>query len=525
MDTSIRYSCVVDDTPGIWSSIGPWLLTAIGLGRISPGALVVQHVCPLREDVAELCARLGVTTHPLEPFDARTPHSNKIGQLGYDFGAAERIVLMDVDMVFTRPLPVDALEAAVAGKLVDAPNPPLPVLRAIFREAKLSLPKVLAAPGVQQSGMQPFETALGNFNGGLYVIDARHRVALHRAWSKWAHWLLERIELMDRWSVHVDQVSFCLAVAELNLDAQVLGAQWNFPTHLPGYPADAEPWVLHHHCRMDAHLLLEKCDAPLAAQAIERVNAHLKSVYRDDFSNRTFWEHRYAHHPELGSGVGSRNETLALKRKLFAAIVPNDVSILDWGCGDIEVIREFPWTDYRGVDLSDQALRLAAAKRPDWKFSRPEEFLVQDGAKRDLVICLDVLIHQPNPQAYQQVLDQLLELAGTGALISGYDAAPGHASHITYFHEPLRETLLHDPRVASLIPIANYRDTQLYFVEVRRPTASPAGLPVHQTGQDAAMREAHRILAGSRKPAPEAKTAFRGVRRAMEFMHATTRGD
>jgi len=499
LNDSTSYSCVVDDTPGIWSGITPWLLTATGLGQVPPKNIVVQHVCQLREDVAQLCLRLGIMTRAIERFDPRSPHSNKIEQLSYDFSNANRIVLTDVDMAFTGPLPVNSVRAAVAGKLVDGPNPPLPVLQAIFEEAFVPLPRVTRTLGVRDGQTMTFETVLGNYNGGLYVIDASHRADLHREWSKWAIWLLDRVELMGRWQVHVDQVAFCLAVAELKLDTQVLEAHWNFPTHLYGYPAESEPLVIHHHGRLDNHILLQDVQSPFAKQAIKRTNAYLRSAYRDNFSNRTFWEHRYTFHPELGSGAGSRNDTLKLKREILAAAVPNHVSILDWGCGDLEVVRDFNWHNYCGIDLSDKALRIAAAKRADWKFLRPERFLAEDGSKRDLVICLDVLIHQHSRQAYLAVVDQLLELSAAVALISGYDAEPGLASNITYFHEPLKETLLRDPRIARLIPISIYRDTQLYFVEINSEHNIHSLKNTTELDKDQATREMHRILSVASK--------------------------
>jgi hypothetical protein len=152
IDTPARYSCIVDDVPGIWSSLAPWLLSALSLGQVAPADLIVHHACPLREDMARLCERLGVAARPVPAFDARSPHCNKIRQLDWDFGGAGRIVLMDVDTVFAAPLPLERVRAAVAGKAVDLPNPSLEVLERVFRAAGLPLPPVIRATGSEAGG-------------------------------------------------------------------------------------------------------------------------------------------------------------------------------------------------------------------------------------------------------------------------------------------------------------------------------------------------------------------------------------
>ena len=102
--SDVAWSCVVDDTPEIWSSIVPWLATAIGLAGIKPALIHIHHVCSLRREVADLCRELEVNTHAIEPFDPRYPHTNKIRQCTTDFMGVRRVVLTDVDVAFAKPL-------------------------------------------------------------------------------------------------------------------------------------------------------------------------------------------------------------------------------------------------------------------------------------------------------------------------------------------------------------------------------------------------------------------------------------
>jgi len=465
--SKVAWSCVVDDTPQIWSSITPWLATAIELAGIDPARVYVHHACDLRPEIAALCASLGVNTIAVAPFDARSPHCNKIRQCESGFGDAGRVVLTDVDIAFAGRLPLEQVKGAVAGKLVDGPNPPIEILERIFDEAGLSRPKVCSnVCWRSQQGWLDFDSLLGNFNGGLYVVDAARLPGLGARWAHWARWLLDRLPLLGRWSVHVDQVAFCLALAESGLETDVLADAWNFPAHLPAPPGKGEPIVLHHHGRLDAHMRLLPVAEPRVRPAIERVNRAIERFQRRYFDNRSFWNHRYAHHPELGSGLGSRGDALQLKQDLLARLLPaqDGVSVLDWGCGDLEVVRGFPWRDYVGVDISTEALRMAREKRPDWSFATPAAFEAGNGQCRDIVLCLDVLIHQPTHAEYAALVRKLVALARRGALVAGFNRDPGIRSHITYFHEPLGETLAALPGVSAVVPLVEYRDTTLFFV-------------------------------------------------------------
>jgi SAM-dependent methyltransferase len=476
--SKVAWSCVVDDTPQIWSSITPWLATAIELAGIDPARIHVHHACDLRPEIAELCASLGVNTIAVAPFDARSPHCNKIRQCESDFADADRVVLTVVDIAFASRPPLEQIKGAVAGKLVDCPNPPIEILDRIFVEAGMSRPR--ACSNVcwrSQQGWASFDSLPGNFNGGLYVVDAVRIPALGARWAYWARWLLDRLPLLGQWRVHVDQVSFCLALAESGLETDVLSDAWNFPVHLPTPPGgEDEPIVLHHHGRLDAHMRLLPVAEPRARPAIERVNRAIERFQRRNFDNRSFWNHRYAHHPELGSGLGSRGDVLQLKQDLLADLMPAHVglSVLDWGCGDLEVVRSFPWRDYVGVDISTEALRMAKEKRPDWLFATPAAFDAIDGQCRDVVLCLDVLIHQPTHAEYSALVRKLVALARRGVLVAGFDRDPGIRSHITYFHEPLGETLAALPGVSAVVPLVEYRDTTLFFVAIGADGADAA---------------------------------------------------
>jgi hypothetical protein len=64
------------------------------------------------------------------------------------------------------------------------------------------------------------------------VAPSRRANELARRWKKWALWLVENRNLLERWAVHVDQVAFALALEELGEDVEFLPPQVNAILHL-----------------------------------------------------------------------------------------------------------------------------------------------------------------------------------------------------------------------------------------------------------------------------------------------------
>jgi hypothetical protein len=282
--SDVAWSCVLDDTPHIWASVVPWLATATGLAQIAPSQIYVHHVCMLPPRMAELCEALKVHTRKIEPFDHRYPHTNKIRQCATTFSELRRVVLTDVDVVFTGVLPIDEIQEPVAGKLVDGPNPPMRILEKIFSTSGVRPPRTCTKDYVNRESIRvEFHTLLGNYNGGLYVIDHAQLKEIGEAWSFWARWLIANIGLLARWSGHVDQVSFCLAVSQLQIDAGVLADKWNFPLHRRLSADVAEPLIMHHHALLDDRQRIRKTPGRYTRKAIARVNDAIEDFQRKHF--------------------------------------------------------------------------------------------------------------------------------------------------------------------------------------------------------------------------------------------------
>ena len=237
---------------------------------------------------------------------------------------------------------------------------------------------------------------------------------------------------------------------------------------------DREPLVVHYHGRITGAGLLEASGHALVDRAIGRANRAIEATFRQGgFVNEIFWDTRYALDPELGSGLGSRSELRELKAALLQGFVDavGVTSMLDLGCGDIETTRELRVPDYVGVDTSAEALAIASAKRPDWRFT--DAIPADRRRPTDLVTCLDVLIHQPDRASYRALLSAALDATDDWVIVSGYERPPRSRSAIVFFHEPLGESVLDLAPEASIIELAEYRDTTMLAVRPRDPRAHP----------------------------------------------------
>ena len=167
---------------------------------------------------------------------------------------------------------------------------------------------------------------------------------------------------------------------------------------------------------------------------------------------------------ELGSGVGSRGENLLYKRSLLQTLgIEQSPSILDVGCGDLEVIKTLKLYNYNGINVSPQAIALARNKRPDLNFV----LLKHDNHKHvpaaDLVICLEVLIHQQNQKDYQNLISFLVQKTANKLVVSGYTKEQSHhnTNHMVNFHESLLDSLSKTQKFSSIEVVGQHSDVQI----------------------------------------------------------------
>ena len=443
------YSCVVDQNARSPHQAFIWVSSLLGYGGQQPESLVVHIVRDCHPNYKELFDSMGVRTVIVEPFDPGPHHANKLIQLESEAArSADYVVICDCDLAFCDDISPHIAGDAIGATVSNDTSLPLNDWRRIFDDANLPF-------GTLKAG-----TVYGS--GGLLVLPQKIAEDLRSVWPKWYQWLLDRSS--GSFTRFAEQVSFVLSLAELGLIVDRLDREDSFLIHLPlASPTlgKGRPKVVHYHEHLNESGFLLPTRMPSVDAQINRINDLIATSRRQSFDNFTFWEFRYALHPSLGSGVGSRGGNLSIKRDILKAQLKalRPDSVLDVGCGDLEVMKDLTISNYTGIDVSPSAIELAKKKRPDWEF-RWGDILKLDLDPKDLVINLDVVIHQPTREIYEAFCEKLLSLSRKFLIVAGYDRPPRYASEITFYYEPLSETLTRLARGRVEI-VGSYRDTTI----------------------------------------------------------------
>jgi len=137
-------------------------------------------------------------------------------------------------------------------------------------------------------------------------------------------------------------------------------------------------------------------------------------------------------------------------------------SVVDVGCGDLEFVRNLSFADYLGLDLSEQAIATAQAKRPEWSFRHGRIDTINE-ASFDFVLCMDVLIHQPNRASAEALVDDLLRVARKGILLSIHSEKQTD-SNISFNTFAIKSYLQDNADTYAVISLGKFRDTEILAI-------------------------------------------------------------
>ncbi len=461
--TGLRFSCVVDNSPLFRMQALNWVWTILGGGLTHPEGIVVYLVQGNDRDFQLILEKLGVTVRRIERFGTGdAAFCNKLLQLDYtSLQDIDCVVMCDADIAFAGDIRPWVTTTHVRAKVVDFTNPRLEALERLYAATGLT-----ADPRIVEASFDRGPTFGTNCNGGLYMIPTQWLETLTGAWVKWARFALERGDILGDRRKNADQIGFCFAMLELGFPFDPLPEALNFPTHLSieSYSlfSEVDPLVLHYHKRLDKSGFLLPLALPHANSAIDRVNRVIADHRHRQFDNRTFWDYRYAYHSALGSGIGSRGDSLTYKRCVVQQTVEskNPSSILDIGCGDQSVTEGIPDDRYTGIDLSPVVIEQARKRYPERHYINGD-FLEQSLPQYALTLCFDVVIHLDNIDRYREFVRRVVSSTSEYGIIAGYEAPPELSSEITFFHEPLSETL-RKTGALNLCNLGRYRDTDIW---------------------------------------------------------------
>jgi SAM-dependent methyltransferase len=193
-----------------------------------------------------------------------------------------------------------------------------------------------------------------------------------------------------------------------------------------------------------------------------------------DFDNGAYWDRRYKENPSLGSGIGSRGQNLLHKRKVIESFLQATApkSVLDIGCGDHEVFRSIEYLPgYTGIDVSTVAINNNIRNFPNRRFECLDFVSCTDvqRLRSDVILCLEVLIHQHRWELYDGLVKNLVASASRGGLVSAYmfDPRPDISSDIIAWHEPITDTLYRAGAKSAVVEARSLESDCLAFVSFR----------------------------------------------------------
>jgi Methyltransferase domain len=403
---------VVDEHPRFHLDALRWFASLTKLAGVSPTDLVVHVVGTGSSEVLDYLRSQGVTVCRVEGFDPRSPHCNKIaGALRLADQVIDGMaVLCDTDVALLEdPRPMSLEPGAIAGKIVDAPVPPLDVLLTIFAASGLPVP-----PKVQLPWGQDEWTLSGNNNGGLYLVPGPLLATVATAWAHWAGWLLDRADLLEEWAVYVDQVSMALALASEGIASAPLDVRWNTPTHDPTrIRADAsEPAGIHYHQEVDRRGRIRMCGSASIDRSIGAANRAIDEVWQQasPATSHQRWLSMTETEPTEPTG----------RRKILGALLEalEPESVLELGSVDSGISLGLSIGRYTRIEPTEDVLQRA-----------------------DLTICFHDGLQHGDAASYQSLLARLWQSARRALVVSGYEDPAASDDPTGTVREPLSVTL------------------------------------------------------------------------------------
>lgn len=467
----IGFSFIVDEDPRF--AYQGWHLAHSIMDQLHalPSSIFVQFTREVDSQTIDAFRLLGCRTTKIERFgDGK--YCNKLAQWNGELRGSifNQFIFLDTDTIFVGDCLDQLRSDVICAKVVDLANPPIDVFEEVMCAAGFS-----ALPNACRVDASQEKTYFANSNGGLYSIPKQFADILFESWRRWSLWLLGNSEPLRRANKtgHIDQISFCIAVHETGLPFQFIPSNLNYFVHFVGqhyYYDSTKPISLLHYHNDSVNVvgLLDPAGAvtPAEKEAIGQANSQIAR----HFQNKLFWEMRYANFSERGSGVGSRGKNLEYKRNLLIEQGAEQArSVLDIGCGDLEVVKALNLRGYVGVDQSTKTLEIAKRARPDWAFLQAP---CPHASPAELVLCFEVLIHQESLAAYHELIYYLAKKTQRVLLVSGYEEATEaiRSNPMLFFYEPLSSSLRKTGKFISVEAVGRHTDVTIFRCEVHPPT-------------------------------------------------------
>jgi 2-polyprenyl-3-methyl-5-hydroxy-6-metoxy-1,4-benzoquinol methylase len=345
------YSCVVDGSPKF-----EWQAVTLCSSLMHNAAIAAEdikiHILPsVSSEFRDFAVDHGMTLVSVKPFFGSHGYCNKIQQMfSSAFIGYRRAVLCDCDLYFMRKPDLSRIAAPVAGRVVDRPNPPLALLKAIY-EIQGIIPSPEISVGLPDYGDE--RTIASNWNGGLYVFHVEQMERWGRFWADYAARLLVDLALLGGYRNHVDQISWALTVDRLSIVYEHLADENNYPIHFDEpdryrrAPGDIASF--HYHHKMNSRGAMQLTGVGEVDRQLDNANrrnreALTERIFRDETLYSLFerWQTHCNPSKIEAAGVAlaefqnprySRHNARRLEHLASLNLEVRDKSVLEFGAG------------------------------------------------------------------------------------------------------------------------------------------------------------------------------------------------
>ena len=150
----------------------------------------------------------------------------------------------------------------------------------------------------------------------------------------------------------------------------------------------------------------------------------------------SYWENRYKNNGN--SGPGSYGELALYKAGIINKFVSdnNISSVIEFGCGDGNQLKEFQFPSYTGLDVSKTAIEKCTGIFKDdvtktFFIYSPGEFAAHaESFKADLTLSLDVIYHLLEDDVFETYMNHLFSSSKQFVIIYAWDAEERKRLHI-----------------------------------------------------------------------------------------------
>ncbi|ODS01236.1 hypothetical protein AUC68_12815 [Methyloceanibacter methanicus] len=355
-------------------------------------------------------------------------YCNKISQVDsvdrFIADGGDFVFLCDCDLAFASPVGDMAPKSdVICGKTVDFPNPRLDKIIELLNAAGFD-----DLPPPTRDTLTHEPTLRGNLNGGIYGIPVKWLREFGDVWKQIALDLLncpQRLEILGPHAIHVDQMSFCMALHSTGYPLEILPLTYNCPTHVPlpmsGRELTERPLILHYHDNLDDDGRLGPCGTLAIDAVIQTINENIEPL-------STSMLLKSSDAPE--SSARKRSETVvksnqeALRHLLVTYGICRSKSTLDFRCGTASHILGLDISNYKALEPREREAHAAARRYPNLEIlNQGLAELENDDGQYEIVLCTDLFAAEAEGEDINALIAALAARTQKRLIVVGPDVS------------------------------------------------------------------------------------------------------